>query len=140
MPWGVNVPIAAELFHCKPARHYVAAIFVSSDVVIYMDSLKPGSEPPKHITKQIEESFSLPKKYCVKSQICQAQRGPACLLFALANLDAVLSGNDISKLQLSERFLRASLVESLITGSLHFPSERCPSRGEAKLFAKKLKH
>ena len=84
-----NVPIAAEVFHCRPFNHYVAAVLLSSDVVLYMDSLKPGGKPSRKIVKQIEESFNLKNKYCIRSSKGQAQKKPDCMVFAITNLDVV---------------------------------------------------
>ena len=133
-----NVPIAAEVFHCRPFNHYVAAVLLSSDVVLYMDSLNPGEKPSRKIVKQIEESFNLKNKYCIRNSKCQAQKKPDCMVFALANLDVVLSGNDVSKVEFYEKTLRGSLVRSLVEDHLSFPFQRCKKRGEPNNFCRKL--
>ena len=119
-----NNLISAEIFHCKPFNHYVAAVLLTPQVVVHMDSLSPGTEPSKEVIQQIERSFNLQTKYCVRSAICQAQRLQDCLVFVFANLDAVLEGNDISKAQFNQLTLRFSLMKSLITRNLNFPSSR----------------
>ena len=115
----------------------MCAILVSTNVVVYMDSLRPGSEPPKTIVKQIEDSFQVTIKYSIWSVNCQKQRGPDCLVFSIANLDLVLSGNDSSKIQFDESNLRSFFVESLIAGRICFPYKRCKSRGDARVFSRK---
>ena len=117
----------------------MSAVLVSTNVVVYMDSLRPGSEPPKNVVKQIEQSFQVTDKYSIRSVKCQKQHGPDCLVFSVANLDLVLSGNDVSKIKFDETLLRSFLVESLIAGRIYFPFKRCNTRGEATVFSRKYK-
>ena len=133
-----NIPIAAELFHCRPFNHYVAAVLLSSDVVLYIDSLKPGGKPSRKIVEQIEVSFNPKNRYCIRSALCQAQKKPDCLVFAIANLDAILSGNDISKVNFYSKTLRGSLVRSLVQDQISFPFQRCKKRGDSNNFSKRL--
>ena len=79
--------IAAELFHCYPSYHYVAAVLATPDVILYMDSLDPGSKPKTQVVSQIEASFQLSKKYTIRSLLGQRQRLSDCLPFAKANPD-----------------------------------------------------
>ena len=88
--------------------------------------------------RQIEASFNLKTKYIVRSELCQHQRLSDCLPCATANLDILLSGGDVSKVNFDQRTLRSYLVRSLLTGSLYFPKEKCKSRGGAKVFPYKF--
>ena len=100
-----------------------------------MDSLHPGSKPPDAVVKQIEESFRLTKKYCIRSLLCQRQGASDCLVCATANLDVVLSGKDVSKIKFQQKLLRSFFVESFIAGRLFFPSATCKTRGDALVFS-----
>ena len=100
-----------------------------------MDSLHPGSEPPETVVAQIEESFRLNKKYCIRSLLCQRQGASDCLVCATANLDVVLSGNDVSKIKLNQELLRMFFVESFVAGRLFFPFATCETRGDARVFS-----
>ena len=132
-----NWHVSAEVFHCMGSAHYVCAAMLSVDVVAYMDSLHPGSKPPKNVISQIESSFRLSKKYCIRSLACQPQIASDCLVCAVANLDVILSGNDVSKICFNMKQLRSFLVESLLKGRLFFPTTRCSSHGENNVFAMK---
>ena len=107
-----NYHVSAEIFHCMGSRHYVCAVLLSPDVVAYMDSLHPGTMPPDGVIKQISASFRVNKKYSIRSLQCQVQGASDCLVCAIANLDAVLSGNDISKLEFDNKWVRSFFVES----------------------------
>ena len=131
-------PAAAQLFHCKPRNHYVAAVFISSDVVLFMDSLNPGKEPSKEVRKQIEACFTLKKKYSLRSALVQKQRLCDCLPFAVANIDMVLSGGDVTKIRFDNRTLRSNLVKSFLNNELYFPFQKCKSRGDAVVFSNKV--
>ena len=100
-----------------------------------MDSLYPGSKPADAVVKQIEESFRLNKKYCIRSPLCQRQGASDCLVCATANLDLVLSGNAASKIKFDQNLLRSFFVESFVAGRLIFPSATCKSRGDARVFS-----
>ena len=105
-----NWHVSAEVFHCMGSAHYVCAAMLSVDVVAYMDSLHPGSKPPKNVISQIESSFRLSKKYCIRSLACQPQIASDCLVCAVANLDVILSGNDVSITCFNMKQLRSCLV------------------------------
>ena len=131
-----GLSISAEIFHCKPINPYVAAVFVGSNVVLYIDSLDPGSEPLEEVRKQIEASFDLDLKYSIKSVLCQKQKLSDCLVFAAAHLDALLSGEDLSRIRFNQKTLRSYLVRSILGKTLHFPFSRCKNRGEVKVNSK----
>ena len=117
----------------------MCAVQLSPAVVAYMDSLYPGSEPPETVVKQIEESFRLNKKYCIRSLLCQRQGASDCLVCATANLDAVLTGNDVSKIKYDQKLMRSYFVESLIAGRLFFPSGKFKTRGDVQVFSMKCR-
>ena len=102
------------------------------------DSLDPGSEPSATVVEQIEASFALTSKYSIKSAICQKQRLSDCLIFAVANKDAVLSKEDVSKIRFNQKTLRSHLVRSILGETLYFPLSRCKTRGDVKVFCKKV--
>ena len=52
----------------------------------------------------------LQSAFCIRSLKCPKKRGPECLVCTVANLDAVLSGNDISKIIFYQSTLRCYLV------------------------------
>ena len=133
-----NQQIAAELFHCYPSYHYVAAVLTTPNVVLYMASLKPGSEPKKQVVSQIEASFKLNKKYTIRSLLGQSQRLSDCLPFAVANLDVTLAGGDVSKVQFDTKLIRPHLVESLIKQELTYPHRKIRSRGNAVMYSRQL--
>ena len=122
-----------------PRAHYVAAVLISTDIVIYMDSLNPGSEPNAGVVRQIEASFNLKKKYCIRSAMCQKQGLADCLPFVLANLDAILAAADITKVKFPKKYVRAFFVKSLIYRTLSFPSKSCNCRGNDTVFVMRAK-
>ena len=134
----VGGPIAAELFHCYPSYHYVAAVLATPDVVLYMDSLDPGSKPKTQVVSQIEASFQLSKKYTIRSLLGQRQRLSDCLPFAVANLDVTLAGGDVSKVQFYTNLIRPHLVKSLIQQELSYPNRKIKSRGNAVRYNRQL--
>ena len=87
---------------------------------------------PKGVIKQIAASFRLSKKYCIRS--CHRHGASDCLVCATANLDVVLSGNDVSKIKFNQKLLRSFFVESFIAGRLYFPFSRCERRGEGNVY------
>ena len=109
-----NNPPAAEFFHCYPSNHFVMAALITCDIVVFMDSGKPGFKPKKAVIAKIESSFNLKGRYLIRSIICQKQTLPDSLPFAVANLDAFLSDEDNGKLSFKKNFVRAYLVKSLI--------------------------
>ena len=78
--------------------------------------------PPVGVIKQIAASFRFHKKYSIRILQCQVQGASDCLACATANLDLVLSGNDISKIEFDKKLVRSFFVESLIKGRLFFLS------------------
>ena len=65
-----NNPPAAELLHCYPSNHFVMAALITCDIVVFMDSGKPGFKPKKAVIAQIESSFNLKGRYLIRSIIC----------------------------------------------------------------------
>ena len=110
--------MAAELYHCYPSMHYVAAALITANVILYADSLNPGSKPKVQVIAQMEASFQLKKKYTIRNLLGQSQRLSDCLPFATANLDIIMSGGQISKVQFQTELMRPNLVKSLINEEL----------------------
>ena len=71
--------------------------------------------------------------------MCQQQGESKCLAFVLANLDAILAGADITKVNFSKKYLRAYVVRSLINKTLSFPHSRCKSRGKGTVYVMRAK-
>ena len=62
------------------------------------------------------------------------------LVFAVANMDAILSGADVSKIYFNGKLLRSYLVKSLIKNDLEFPHSRCKYRGNARVYVMNKTH
>ena len=118
--------------------HYVAAALITSNVILYADSLKPVSKPKVQVIAQMEASFQLKKKYTIRSLLGQRQRLSDWLPFATANLDNIMPGCDISKVQFQTELMRPNLVKSLINEELSFPKQVIQSRESAKMYSRQL--
>ena len=66
-----------------------------------------------------------------------SNRQSDCLAFVLANLDAILAGADISKVEFPKKYVRAFVVKSLINKTLSFSHKRCKSRGKGNVYVKR---
>ena len=55
------------------------------------------------------------------------------------NLDAILTGADITKVEFPKKYVKAFFVKSLIYKTLSFPSNRCKSRGNGTVYVMRYK-
>ena len=129
-------PPAANIYHCGRQLHFVSAAYLEVDVVLYFDSLKPGSEPKNSVVDQIRASFAFTrKKFKLLSVQCQKQGGVDCLCFCAANLDAVLSGKSASCVRFYKKSVRRQLLRSFENGCLKFKYlKSVKSRGKPTIF------
>ena len=114
----------------------MCAAYLEVNVVLYFDSLKPGSEPKDSVVDQIRASFAFThNEFKLMSVLCQTQGGVDCLCCAVANLDAVLGGQITNRVRISRKTIRRQLLRSFEKGCLKFKYlKSVKSRGEPNIF------
>ena len=132
-------PTAANIFHGGKHEHFTATVYVESNSILYMDTLKPGGKPPAAIVKQMRESYNLEQgSFTVKSAFVQKQCNVDCGAFAIANLWNFLSGYEPRKTRFRETSVREELYKSFKTGKFQFSRRACKARRSAKVYKFKV--
>ena len=132
-------PTAANIFHLGSAKHYVVTVYASPNVVVYMDSLKPGGKPCDAVIKQVKDSYMLSgDSFVVKSLHVQKQTHVDCGPFSVGNMWAFVKGEAPETLQFREDRIRSELYTSFKTLKLRFSFRKCKPRRAPKLYYYKL--
>ena len=107
----------------------MSTIYAERNILLYMDSLKPGGVPEDVVVRQIREAYVLEEgKFEIHSVYVQKQRNVDCGVYSIANIWNVLSNGDPRSTSFLESSIRKQLYESFKQGKLHFDRRKCKAR------------
>ena len=132
-------PLSANIFHLGRVQHFVATIYTERNIILYMDSLKPGGKPCDVVVKQMKEAYVLQEgEFLVYSVYVQKQRNVDCGVFSVANIWNVLKDGDPRSTSFYQDRIRAQLYESFKRDKLYFDRRKCKSRQLAQKYVFRL--